>query len=35
MTDQVIMSRTPGAYQTVLVPMGSSKPEWLPVIPEN
>lgn len=29
MTDQVVMSRTPGAYRTVLVPMGSSKPEWL------
>lgn len=28
MTDQVIMSRTPGSYRTVLVPMGSSKPEW-------
>jgi crotonobetainyl-CoA:carnitine CoA-transferase CaiB-like acyl-CoA transferase len=30
MTDQIIMSRTPGAYRTVLVPRGSSKPEWLP-----
>jgi crotonobetainyl-CoA:carnitine CoA-transferase CaiB-like acyl-CoA transferase len=30
MTDQVVMSRTPGAYRTVLVPHGSSKPEWLP-----
>jgi crotonobetainyl-CoA:carnitine CoA-transferase CaiB-like acyl-CoA transferase len=30
MTDQVVMSRTPGAYRTVLVPRGSSKPEWLP-----
>ncbi len=29
MTEQVIMSRTPGSYRTVLVPMGSSKPEWL------
>jgi crotonobetainyl-CoA:carnitine CoA-transferase CaiB-like acyl-CoA transferase len=29
MTDQVVMSRTPGAYRTVLVPRGSSKPEWL------
>ncbi len=29
MTDQAILSRTPGAYQTVLVPRGSSKPEWL------
>ena len=31
MTDQIVMSRTPGAYRTVLVPRGSSKPEWLPV----
>ena len=29
MTDQTIMSRTPGAFRTVLVPRGSSKPEWL------
>ena len=29
MTDQVIMSRTPGAFRTVLEPRGSSKPEWL------
>jgi len=35
MTDQVIMSKTPGSYQTVLAPMGSSKPEWLPGIREN
>ena len=28
-TDQVVLSRTPGAFQTVLVPRGSSKPEWL------
>jgi crotonobetainyl-CoA:carnitine CoA-transferase CaiB-like acyl-CoA transferase len=28
-TDQVKMSRTPGAFRTVLVPRGSSKPEWL------
>ena len=28
MTDQVRMSRTPGAFNTVLVPRGSSKPEW-------
>ncbi len=28
-TDQVRMSRTPGAYHTVLVPRGTSKPEWL------
>ena len=30
MTDQVVMSRTPGSFKTVLVPQGSSKPEWLP-----
>jgi crotonobetainyl-CoA:carnitine CoA-transferase CaiB-like acyl-CoA transferase len=29
MTDQLIMSRTPGSFKTVLVPRGSSKPEWL------
>ena len=29
-TEQVTMSRTPGAYQTVLVPRGSSEPAWLP-----
>jgi hypothetical protein len=29
MTDQVVMSRTPGAFRTVLAPRGSSKPEWL------
>ncbi len=29
MTDQAVLSRTPGAYRTVLVPRGSSKPEWL------
>ncbi|MDB5977135.1 MAG: carnitine dehydratase [Nevskia sp.] len=29
MTDQTIMSKTPGFYRTVLVPRGSSKPEWL------
>jgi len=28
MTEQVVMSRTPGVYRTVLVPMGSCKPEW-------
>jgi CoA-transferase family III len=27
-TDQVVLSRTPGAFRTVLVPRGSSKPEW-------
>jgi hypothetical protein len=29
MTDQIVMPRTPGAFRTVLVPRGSSKPEWL------
>ena len=29
MTDQGILSKTPGAFRTVLVPQGSSKPEWL------
>ena len=29
MTDQIVLSRTPGAYRTVLVARGSSKPEWL------
>jgi crotonobetainyl-CoA:carnitine CoA-transferase CaiB-like acyl-CoA transferase len=29
MTDQIVLSRTPGAFQTVLVPRGSNKPEWL------
>jgi len=29
-TDQVVLSRTPGSFKTVLVPRGSSKPEWLP-----
>jgi crotonobetainyl-CoA:carnitine CoA-transferase CaiB-like acyl-CoA transferase len=29
MTDQVVMSRTPGSFRTVLVPRGSSKPELL------
>lgn len=28
-TDQVSMSLTPGRYRTVLVPRGSSRPEWL------
>ena len=28
-TEQVQMSRTPGSFRTVLVPHGSSKPEWL------
>jgi len=31
MTDQIVLSRTPGAFRTVLAPRGSSKPEWLPV----
>src|SRR5262245_12445360 len=29
MTDQVVLSRTPGSFGTVLVPPGSNKPEWL------
>jgi crotonobetainyl-CoA:carnitine CoA-transferase CaiB-like acyl-CoA transferase len=29
MTDQTLLSRTPGAFRTVLVPRGASKPEWL------
>jgi crotonobetainyl-CoA:carnitine CoA-transferase CaiB-like acyl-CoA transferase len=29
MTDQIVMSRTPGSFRTVLTPRGSSKPEWL------
>jgi crotonobetainyl-CoA:carnitine CoA-transferase CaiB-like acyl-CoA transferase len=29
MTDQIVMSRTPGFFRTVLAPRGSSKPEWL------
>lgn len=29
-TDQVTMSDTPGAYPHILVPRGSSRPEWLP-----
>jgi crotonobetainyl-CoA:carnitine CoA-transferase CaiB-like acyl-CoA transferase len=29
MTDQVVLSRTPGSFKTVLMPRGSSKPEWL------
>jgi len=31
MTDQVVLSRTPGAFRTVMVPKGSSKPEWLAI----
>ena len=30
MTDQVVLSKTPGSFRTVLDPRGSSKPEWLP-----
>jgi len=29
MTEQVVMSKTPGSFRTVLVPRGSSKSEWL------
>jgi crotonobetainyl-CoA:carnitine CoA-transferase CaiB-like acyl-CoA transferase len=29
-TDQVVMSKTTPSFNTVLVPRGSSKPEWLP-----
>ncbi len=29
MTDQVVLSRTPGLFRTVLMPRGSSRPEWL------
>jgi hypothetical protein len=29
LTDQIVMSRTPGAFRTVLAPRGSSRPEWL------
>jgi crotonobetainyl-CoA:carnitine CoA-transferase CaiB-like acyl-CoA transferase len=29
MTDQGILSKTPDSFRTVLVPRGSSKPEWL------
>jgi crotonobetainyl-CoA:carnitine CoA-transferase CaiB-like acyl-CoA transferase len=29
LTDQVVLPRTPGSFRTVLVPRGSSKPEWL------
>ena len=29
MTDQSVLSKTPGSFRTVLVPRGSSKPEWL------
>jgi len=29
MTEQVVLSKTPGSFRTVLVPRGSSKPEWL------
>jgi crotonobetainyl-CoA:carnitine CoA-transferase CaiB-like acyl-CoA transferase len=29
MTDQAVLLRTPGSFRTVLVPRGSSKPEWI------
>ena len=29
LTEQVQMSRTPGSFRTVLVPRGSSKPDWV------
>lgn len=29
-TDQVVMSKTPGHYRFPLVPRGSNRPEWLP-----
>jgi len=29
MTDQVVLSQTPGSFRTVLAPRGSSKPKWL------
>lgn len=29
-TDQVLMSQTPGRYRTILVPRGSGRAEWLP-----
>ena len=29
MTEQVVMSKTPGSFRTVLVPRGSSRPEWI------
>ena len=29
MTDQVVLSKTPASFRTVLVPRGASKPEWL------
>src|SRR5215475_2995918 len=28
-TEKVVLSRTPGSFRTVLMPRGSSKPEWL------
>ena len=31
MTDQIVMSRTPGAFRTVLAPRGSSRAEWPPL----
>ena len=29
LTEQVVLSKTPGSFRTVLAPRGSSKPEWL------
>ncbi len=29
-TDQVVMSKTPGAFRTVLMPRGAGRPDWLP-----
>jgi crotonobetainyl-CoA:carnitine CoA-transferase CaiB-like acyl-CoA transferase len=29
MTDQVVLSKTPGSFRTVLVPKGANLPEWL------
>jgi crotonobetainyl-CoA:carnitine CoA-transferase CaiB-like acyl-CoA transferase len=31
LTDQVVMSRTRGSFKTVLLPRGSSQPEWLAI----
>lgn len=31
-TEQVVMSQTPGSFRTVLVPRGSSKPEWESIV---
>ncbi len=29
MTDQIQLPKSPGAFRTVMVPRGSSKPQWL------